>query len=249
MQNIIWLVGKRKTVIPCINLYIFHFTKALNDGKSYWRCSVKTCNVVACFYPTGEVEIKRNHDHSPDVSKVYKAQCFTIIKGLIRSNTFETATSSYEIASRILSTYYNYDSEILPYFPSFSSLKSMIHRIKQEYYTNSALLLSEYLRPDLFDMPNSTNLLLHHSIGLNSMVILGYINFISRFSLQRTFKIYMDGTFKSSPHEYLQLYTIHGEFNGQVFLLFIPFLIVKLKRAIFIYLENCKRYVWTQYNL
>ncbi|KAG0437464.1 hypothetical protein DMUE_3669 [Dictyocoela muelleri] len=144
-------------------------------------------------------------------------QILDIVKRLIYDNPFITANQVFDKALNCLSEVYLYKEETLRCFPSFSSCKSIIYRLKQEFYPSSARLLSEHVRPELFNLQNNTNIFMHYEFETNSMLILGEINFISRFASQRIFRIYMDGTFKSCPNELYQIYTIHGDFNGQCF--------------------------------
>lgn len=56
------------------------------------------------------------------------------------------------------------------------------------------------------------------------MVEACYIEYIRRFITARNYKIYMDGTFKSSSNSFYQVYIIHSDFNGQSYHLFYCFL-------------------------
>ncbi|KAG0437391.1 hypothetical protein DMUE_3720 [Dictyocoela muelleri] len=89
----------------------------------------------------------------------------------------------------------------------------------------------ENIDSSMFCLPNRGNLLLYRECGTYSMVILCDIGFISKFSNARNFKVYIDGTFKSSPMKFYQLYIIHGEFNEQCIPIIHCFLYNKTKEV------------------
>jgi hypothetical protein len=81
------------------------------------------------------------------------------------------------------------------------------------------------------DLPNGRSFLLNRELDGDKIVVACDVEYLKRFTRAREFKIYMDGTFKSSSTSFYQLYIIHGDFNGQNFLLIYCFLSNKTEEA------------------
>ncbi|KAG0420600.1 hypothetical protein EQH57_0078 [Dictyocoela roeselum] len=248
MYQIIWLKGEKGKIQPCINGYIFFFKRVLQSGLSYWACSVKDCSVYAHFLEDGSMLLNKQHEHPPDEKRVYKLQVLDILKEVIDELPFIPGKEAHEIAIRQLSSIYGDNLSIAGQFPSFNSLKSVIYRIKRNYYPSSIEGLIENINLDIFLLPGGGNMLLHREYRERSMVILGDSAFINKFSVQRNFKIYMDGTFKASPNEFYQLYIIHAEFDGQCFPILYCFLQNKTEET-YNYLFSTIKEILSQRNI
>ncbi|KAG0423397.1 hypothetical protein DMUE_6150, partial [Dictyocoela muelleri] len=227
--------GKNRKMLPCIDSYLFYFSKQLKPGVLYWRCSNLLCNVFVYYHSNGQISLHSSHNHPPNLKIFFKMQTLDIVKRLIYDNPSITANQVFDKASNCLSEVYLFKKKTLGCFLSFSSCKSIIYILKKEFYPSSARLLSEHVRPELFNLQNNRNIFMHHEFKTNSMLILREIYFISRFASQRIFRIYMDETFKSYPNEFYQIYTIHGDFNVNLFQLCIIFLGVRHRRL----MRNC----------
>jgi hypothetical protein len=82
-----------------------------------------------------------------------------------------------------------------------------------------------------FNLPNDRNFLLTRELDGEKLVITCDVEYVRRFTMARDFKIYMDGTFKTSSTSFYQVYIIHGEFNNQSFPLIFCFLSSKTEEA------------------
>ncbi len=121
---------------------------------------------------------------------------------LIRDKPFLSANNIYTETAEILSTAYRYSESHLRHFPSFPSCKSIIYRIKREFYPSSHRDLLSSLDLSRFLLPDGGNILLFHEVEDNPMIILGNPRFISNFCSLSNVKMYMDGTFKASPNDF-----------------------------------------------
>ncbi|KAG0440468.1 hypothetical protein DMUE_1726 [Dictyocoela muelleri] len=234
MTEILWVYGEKKQLLPVFNGYLFHSKKVKNGAVTYWKCSVKGCNVYANYTQDGTIFLNKNHDHSPNEKKIYKMICIGLIRNKIRSTPFISAKSAFEDSLFFLSEVYLHSPLITRHFPSFSSVKSIIYRFKREFYPSSFSSLISNINRDVFNLPDQGTMLLVHETQIEPMIVLGDGRFISNFVGIDNLKIYMDGTFKSAPHEFYQLYIIHVEFNSQCFPIMYCFLCGKTEEIYYL---------------
>ncbi|KAF9762794.1 hypothetical protein NGRA_1741 [Nosema granulosis] len=135
MVEVIWVRGGNKLDMPVLNGYLFHFHRYLDLGVASWRCAFKGCNVHVHFKEDGTIEISKHHEHTQ--TKVLKLKCFDYISVFVEENPFETGHILFNKATNKLSTFYEYNRSYLQNFPYFSTLKTMIFRLKREYYLSS----------------------------------------------------------------------------------------------------------------
>ncbi|KAG0439618.1 hypothetical protein DMUE_2313 [Dictyocoela muelleri] len=155
-----------------------------------------------------------------------------LLKQKIKEDLFIAAQTAFTDVVSILSMAYRYNPSLLRHFSTFSSLKSIIYRIKREFYPSSHTNLIENLDHSLFFLPDGGDMLIFHEAVNDPMLILGDKRFINNFCNLNNLKIYMDGTFKAEPNEFFQLYIIHAEFNTQCFPILYCFLMGKQKKHI-----------------
>ncbi|KAG0434497.1 hypothetical protein DMUE_5159 [Dictyocoela muelleri] len=106
MINIVWDEGKNRKMLPCIDSYLFYFSKQLKPGVSYWRCSNLLSNVYAYYHSNGQISLHSSHNHQPKLKKIFKMQILDIVKRLIYYNPFITANQVFDKASNCLSEVY-----------------------------------------------------------------------------------------------------------------------------------------------
>ncbi|KAG0430771.1 hypothetical protein DMUE_5632 [Dictyocoela muelleri] len=82
--------------------------------------------------------------------------------------------------------------------PSFDSLKSSIFRWREKLVPVGNNIIDENCFDlDFLIIKNGKNMLLHVEFGSSPIVVLGENDYIKRFTEMRSFKIIMEGTFKS----------------------------------------------------
>lgn len=203
--------------------YIYHH-HSFNRGKTrkYWRCERRgTCN-ARCI--TG-VDLNNlvvykcdisQHLHPPDETKVAAKQIVNDIKETARRNP--NARPS-DVIRQNLDQVDN--EEILIRLPEKSTMKRMINFQQNDMRPQIPLNLQDVDIQNPYNRTKTGERFKIFDNGVNPPEPVGrVIIFSTRRNmtfLGRSQTIFVDGTFKSTPNIFLQLYTIHGVVLNNVF--------------------------------
>ena len=102
------------------------------------------------------------------------------------------------------------DEDLMP--PTFNSCRSMMHRARRQGLPNIPRTCADITLSGEYEMTlNNQQFLLHQD---QDIIIFGTQQNLQILAQSAT--IYMDGTFKSAPEMFTQLYTIHATYRDHV---------------------------------
>jgi MULE transposase domain/FLYWCH zinc finger domain len=197
-----------------LNIHGYLMVKDKNrKNLYYWRCEkYKTlkCRARATTLLNEDQHHLQNaseHNHAAEASRVNVVKTINILK--------ERAQQTNDQPAQVIQTIVAQSSqETYPYLPSHSALRQSIKRIRHvdlpaEPQSLENLIIPESMKKTL----NGSNFLIKDStLGHNRILIFTTIANLKQLELS-SFWV-MDGTFKTVPTIFKQLYTIHGSVGG-----------------------------------
>lgn len=195
-----------------IDYYLFDKEKENKElGRIYWRCEKRgECKARAVTNERQLISMAGEHTHASDFQKIEKMRFMAEIR-LRAKNTME---STHQILTSRLQNYPSYLAEA---FPGMQLVKRTINRVrnKKDAEPSQPSTLNSLIIPEIFQITNSGEQFLFHDSGPTK-------NRILIFATQRNLNILRDckdwladGTFKTSPSIFFQVFTIHGIFSNQ----------------------------------
>ena len=182
-----------------------------NEDLYYWRCEkLLNCHGTANTILVGNQHHLRkatDHNHAAEASRVNVAKAINVLKRQAQ----ETNDQPVQIIQNIMA---NTSQEVCPYFPSRDALRQSVKRIRRinspaEPQSLESLVIPENMQKTL----NGNDFLIKDStIGHDRILIfttVANINYLNQSSIW-----IMDGTFKTVPTIFKQLYSIHGCVGG-----------------------------------
>ena len=182
-------------------------TEKIYKGKNLWKCTeYRTAKCKSRCHTMNDIITKQptEHNHIPDVAKV-KAK-------IVVNDLKETASTSTEATHQLIATTsVGLSQAVAAQLPSVVNLKQIVRRVRHDHqaplpnprYLDELQICAPYnvtLRGD--------NFLLHDSgPGLEQVVLFSTARNLEYLSQSRNW--FADGTFKSAPPLFQQLYTIH----------------------------------------
>lgn len=221
-----WINSKHNTRIPLVDGFRFKKSKTYK-GLTYWNCQKENCNVK--LHTEGEVFklIKGTHAHDLREDLEFEVKLKDEINSYVASSPFSSAKAIYDTSLRkmnfILQDHPLKDA-IICNLQNFDSIKSSIYRKKTEL--NPALSennLPFNLNEELCKTVDGNQFVFLNNLNSHNEIVFADLEFIKRLNLYRC-AIHMDGTFKSCPRTFYQLYIIHVVERGQSFPVFFCFL-------------------------
>jgi len=152
-----------------------------------------------------------SHNHAPDINKVVRSTTLSNMRNKLQTAPTESLHTTYK--SVIAETAVGTEEATKAMIPGYRSVRSILQRErsvslpKLPKTKDDVVLEGEWaqtLDGEPFVLPHVNN----------DMVI--FTTDKSLEVLTKCSTVYVDGTFKSCPKLYTQLYTIHGLFNGYV---------------------------------
>lgn len=195
-----------------VNGYIMVKDKNRNDSY-YWCCEKRValqCNGRAVTKFTGgehHLQSVSDHNHAAEASRVNVIKTINTLK--------ERARETSEPPVRIIQTVSTNSSHIIqPYLPSRDALRQSINRIRSSDLPTEPESLDDLVIPeDLTKTIDGSDFLVKDSVMDDDRILLFTTVLNVRYLEQSPFWI-MDGTFKTVPTLFRQLYTIHGRVGG-----------------------------------
>lgn len=199
--------------------YLFIKDKC-EKGNYYWNCELKvsrSCKGRAVTVLENEVHLLKkfkDHNHAPEASRSEVIQTLNTIK--------EKAYSGHDQPVQIIQnviTDMPQDSSY--YMPNKESLRKQIHRVRSENMPTQPRSLQEIDIPMHLRKTMNGDRFLARNIDVDDEKMLIFCTQSNLQHLQDAEYWIMDGTFKSVPTLFHQLYTIHapvgGEDNSSIF--------------------------------
>ena len=187
------------------------------DGLKTWSCDKRQCKAIATTFEDN-VFTTREHLHQPDMKHSEQLQVLEKIK--------EKAANSTEQPRKIVQdTTATITREFAVALPKFKNLARSIQR--QRGWGNNPTTLKDVAIPSELHLTLRRNNFLAYDSGSDDRE--RFLIFSTEQNLdllESTPQWHADGTFKSCPAFFNQLYTVHGVLNGHT----IPLVYMLLKR-------------------
>jgi hypothetical protein len=179
--------------------------KTTGEVAYYWRCEDRSCKGSAVtVIQNGKHQIQKFGDHShaaeahrPEVARV---------KAAIKRRAAETNDKPLQIIQSAIPTM---SQEAQPYLPKTASLKQTAKRVRREEYTEPSTL-EELNVPQEFRETLSGEIFLVKNTDVISDKVLLFTTVSNLRKLSEAQFWIMDGTFKTVPTVFTQLYSIHA---------------------------------------
>lgn len=193
-----------------INVHGYLMVKDKNRKFTYyWRCekykSLQCLGRATTLLIEGQHHLQKfsKHNHAAEASRVNVVKTIKVLK----EQAQQTNDQPVQIIQNIVA---NSSQEIFPYLPSRDALRQSIKRIRRsdfpaEPQSLENLIIPEYMKKIL----DGSNFLIKDST-INNNRILIFTTIANINQLEQSILWIMDGTFKTVPTIFKQLYTIHG---------------------------------------
>ncbi|CAF1630963.1 unnamed protein product, partial [Didymodactylos carnosus] len=197
--------SKRKK--PVLLFDTFRYTQDKIVGTTiYWKCEDRSCPGRAVQYRSAAPNLKKSHNHNADENKC-KAEEF---KMAVKRRIEHSPQPVKRIYKQELTSLYTTSPQIAPSIPMFHEIKNSLYKTRNDSYppaphTVDDVKIEGIWRKTLHGDP----FVLDDSI----FPIFGTTDSVKQLSTSFNDHWFMDGTFKSCPHPFYQLYTIHSVNN------------------------------------
>lgn len=185
------------------------------DNKYYWCCEKRNalgCNGRATTILDGEqhyLQQTSDHNHAPEANR------FDIIKSIniVKEKAKETDDRPIQIIQNIISSTSN-SQEVNTSLPSNEALRKSIKRVRRADFPSEPESIEDIDIPeDMKVTLDGVNFLVKDSIVGEDRILL-FTTATNVRNLGESRLWIMDGTFKTVPTLFRQLYTIHGRVGG-----------------------------------
>lgn len=186
----------------------FFYTDRKVDSKIYWKCeSYHKVKCAARMITLDDSVIKRSgtHNHLGDAAHVEKMQVMTTMRDAAR----RTRDAPHYIISNVVS---GVSQAAASRLGKVSSMKRTIRKIRTRDEVAPALPIrrSDIVFPQEYKITKNGEDFLMFDSGLDEDRILMFCTRRNLQLLAQADHWYADGTFKTVPHLFCQLYTLHG---------------------------------------
>jgi len=198
--------------------HIFERNSEDTNGKKYWRCSnyyTTKCNARIHTLNGSILKKLKDHNHAANAAEVESKKNMQILRG---QSKISNIGSTQEILTNVMSTVSPAASF---YMPLKRSMQRSIRKLRQkesDSYEPIPLVLKDLIIPEKYKFTKKGDLFLIKDTGAddpcikNRIILYGTNENIK--TLSRCDEYFMDGTFKSCPKIFSQLYIIHGLYEG-----------------------------------
>lgn len=193
--------------------YMYHhhsFNKART--RSYWRCFKReVCNVglVSNADENNIVILKdgtENHLHPPDVIEVHVRKVLTRVRTQAQNQPNQRPSAIVREATRDVT-----NPEVLVNLPQRTAITRMINYQQNKSRPGLPTTLQDIVIPERYRKTfRGENFLLHDSGPEDPERLLIFSTAENLRLLSFSDSFYSDGTFKTVPDQFLQLFTVHG---------------------------------------
>lgn len=200
-------VKSHKGKLQLVHKAFVYTTDRVSIQRTTWKCV--NYNKTKCLGRvwTNEVEItfeNEKHNHTPDVADIRVKDIAATIKEIAA----DTTDTPQQILASVTS---NLPVSVSGKLPSAAGMKRNINSKRQQGNPKSSTKLSELVIPEEFTLTSKGKTFLLYDNGKASS------NRIIIFSTQQNLELlkrcdhwYADGTFKTAPPMFEQVFTIHG---------------------------------------
>ncbi|CAF1223506.1 unnamed protein product [Rotaria sordida] len=194
---------------PTLLLDAFRYTRdKIFNTTIYWKCENRSCPGRAIQYGSNPPSIKKPHNHDGDEMK-YKVEEF---KMNLKRRIEDSPQPVKKIYREELISLYATAPQITPFTPMFHEMKTSLYTARNASYppaprtfddVNIEGVWSKTLNGEQFVFNNSKH------------PIFGTLESLKQLSTSDNDHLFFDGTFKSCPNPFYQLYSVHSV-NGEL---------------------------------
>ena len=197
------IVKKGRGVNLLHNGYRYSKDKKNTAGVQYWKCAVRSCTGRAHTTGNDEVQLFKStdHDHGPDMEAALSAK--------MKSDLCERAADNPTLPMK--EVYNQYMSSDAPPLeddllePQLRSCKSQMYRVRRQNMSSLPASREDINLEGQWALTNDNKQFLLHQD--DDMVLFATDNNLEMMAAADV--IFMDGTFKISPPQFTQLFTLH----------------------------------------
>lgn len=200
--------------------YRYHRNKTRLD-RIYWRCGLTHCraSLTTNNFDNGQnipINVLRvaEHDHIPEIGRIHHQQHVNGMRERIRADPTLPARRVYE--QELVQRGRNpQPREVGDRFPRFEAIRRALGRTRAQVVPPIPQTVAQVLIPQEWSTTfNGENFVRHQNNNRGILIVAtdGDIRLMGRCNT-----LFMDGTFKTAPHPYTQMFTVHGMLNNYVF--------------------------------
>lgn len=230
-------VSKRGKELLFVNNFRYCFAEQLSSGEKKWRCRTSKC--TASVYTVGEDNLisrcRFNHSH-PGLDAAAIQKQFLVVAAK-RKATAELNVQPKRIVQSLLTKCENSELTI----SDLQSVKRSIYGERRKTFPNLPKNINEVF-DTLENMKSEINTNRQEDFLIANDSNNGIVIFSCKTNLEHLCKcenIFMDGTFKYSSKHFVQLFTIHGQYNGH----YVPLVFCLMKDKTSEIYKQCLKFV------
>ena len=184
--------------------YIYQKDKAGKEGKVYWRCVDRRCQGRVTTQDERSIISSKEHNHAGDAAQVEVQKC----RDSMKRNAIDTEETLAAIFSGGVA---GMDKDSRAHMPTKNTVKRDLRRKRQRLLPPHPKTLAEITIEDEYRLTADGEDWIQVDTGPDDPQRI--IIIAAKQSLQRLANAdhwFMDGTFKSCPEHFYQLYSIHA---------------------------------------
>ncbi|CAF1103817.1 unnamed protein product [Rotaria sordida] len=189
---------------PTLLLDTFRYTqdKILNT-TIYWKCENRSCPGRAIQYGSNPPSMKKLHNHDGDEMKCKQEEFRMKLKRRVEDSP-QAVKRIYR--EEIISLHTN-SPEVTPFIPMFHEMKNSLYKTRNTSYPPAPRTIDDVNIEGIWSKTLSgEQFILHNSKHL----IFGTSESLKQLSKSDNDHLFFDGTFKSCPNPFYQLYSVHS---------------------------------------
>jgi len=203
--------------VSLVHDYYRYVVKSKRDDTIYWRCSVRSCPARIRTVNNVPVAPNSEHNHNADPGKIVASQIMTNVKKRCREEIKPVPQIYNEELSKLRTPDWDdIDADVAEKLPTYQSCHSSLYRQRSKTLpklpktTNEIDLQGEWTRTTAGE-----RFLLVNDGDQEKIVIFSTDKNLQLLADNST--IFGDGTFYTCPSLFTQLYTLHGNVDGQMY--------------------------------
>ena len=198
--------SKRKKPTLLLDNYRYTQDKMI-DATIYWKCENRSCPARAIQYGSSNPIIKKPHNHDGDEMRCKVEEFRMSLKRRIEHSP-QPVKRIYK--EELISLYTNSPS-ITQFTPMFHEMKNSLYKARNDSYPTAPRTVNDVKLEGIWRNTLSGE----PFIMLESMhPVFGTIESLKQLSQCDNNHLFFDGTFKSCPNPFYQLYSIHSVQNN-----------------------------------
>ncbi|XP_026730338.1 uncharacterized protein LOC113495674 [Trichoplusia ni] len=183
--------------------------KMYKNGNTLWRCTIQACGAVLTL--SKYEDVLKNNEHFCTQNKV--TQFVQEVVDDIHQEAMSTLDPLPEVYKRKLNNLLDQGINLTQDIPEFKNVKTTLYNKRNKSLGVKRLFGKS---PTDVQVPNSFCNFILADYNDGKRRILLFATQKSKDELGRCRHLYCDGTFKSVPKPFKQLYSIHGDIDGVV---------------------------------